>query len=236
MSGASFKAMCVTAFLVAHVGFGQVNPSEFRIVEGRVYNIHDPKWIYLTATGSIVAQQFLPEGIVFQYSSAITMPLGIQSELGDGQRILVKNYPETNMSSGAVRYGIRAMRLGVFTRGTERLAVYDCGVENTLENRVRLGLDRPLPHLAPLTPQLRADQLQAAQIWRAAIAQRTVATYQSQAASGDGFAQLRLGEIYLHGEGVETNVALARKWLSIAATNGYPEATNKLLEIERDPR
>jgi TPR repeat protein len=44
---------------------------------------------------------------------------------------------------------------------------------------------------------------------------------------------MRLGEIYLRGEGVETNTDLARKWLSAAMTNGCPQATNLLSEIER---
>lgn len=60
--------------------------------------------------------------------------------------------------------------------------------------------------------------------------------WQSKAEAGDGFAQLRLGEIYLHGEGVETNAALARKWLSAALTNDYPQATNLLMEIEANTR
>ena len=56
--------------------------------------------------------------------------------------------------------------------------------------------------------------------------------YQSQATNGDAYTQFRLGGFYLHGEGVETNVTLARLWLSTALTNGYPQATNLLNEIE----
>ena len=48
----------------------------------------------------------------------------------------------------------------------------------------------------------------------------------------DGFAQYRLGEIYLQGEGVETNFVYAKHYLSMAITNGYPEATNLLNAIE----
>jgi hypothetical protein len=69
----------------------------------------------------------------------------------------------------------------------------------------------------------------------AASKQATLKFYQSKAEAGEGFAQLRLGEIYLHGEGVETNCTLARQWLTTALTNGYPQATNLLDEIERSP-
>ena len=37
--------------------------------------------------------------------------------------------------------------------------------------------------------------------------------YSQKATNGDGFAQLRLGEIYLRGRGAETKVPLARQWL-----------------------
>jgi TPR repeat protein len=57
--------------------------------------------------------------------------------------------------------------------------------------------------------------------------------YRPSAEAGEGYAQMRLGEIYLRGEGVETNADAARLWLSIALTNGCPQATNLLLEIER---
>ncbi len=58
--------------------------------------------------------------------------------------------------------------------------------------------------------------------------------YTAEANAGDGFAQLELGKIFLHGDGVETNLALARKWLSIALTNGSPDAAGLLSEIERN--
>jgi TPR repeat protein len=63
--------------------------------------------------------------------------------------------------------------------------------------------------------------------------QATFKFYQSKAQAGEGYAQLRLGEIYLHGKGVETNFTLARQWLSTALTNGYPQAADLLSEIER---
>jgi hypothetical protein len=58
--------------------------------------------------------------------------------------------------------------------------------------------------------------------------------YQQKAEAGEGAAQIRLGEIYVHGVGAETNAGLARKWLSAALTNGYPQAVNLLSHIEPD--
>lgn len=59
--------------------------------------------------------------------------------------------------------------------------------------------------------------------------------YIPKAEAGEGSAQMRLGEIYLHGEGVETNIPFARKWLSLALTNGYPRAADLLRESSNSP-
>jgi hypothetical protein len=87
--------------------------------------------------------------------------------------------------------------------------------------------------LSPLTPEQKAAQVKAGQARRVALQQSMIKFYQHKAEAGEGFAQMRLGEIYLRGEGVKTNTNLARKWLSAAMTNGCPQATNLLSEIER---
>jgi TPR repeat protein len=63
--------------------------------------------------------------------------------------------------------------------------------------------------------------------------QNVLKFYQSQTDAGDSSAQFRLGEIYFHGEYGETNFVLAQKWFGIAATNGYPDATNFLNQLGR---
>jgi hypothetical protein len=85
----------------------------------------------------------------------------------------------------------------------------------------------------PLTLEQKAAQAKAKQARGVAFRQSMVKFYQPKAEAGEGLAQMRLGEIYLRGEGVETNTDLARKWLSAAMTNGCPQATNLLSEIER---
>jgi hypothetical protein len=79
----------------------------------------------------------------------------------------------------------------------------------------------------------RAEVAKAKEAQRAAVQQKVLKHYQSQAGTGDGFAQFRLGEIYFHGECGETNFMLAQKWFGIAATNGYPEATNLLNKLNQ---
>jgi hypothetical protein len=59
--------------------------------------------------------------------------------------------------------------------------------------------------------------------------------YSRRAATGDGYAQWRLGEMYLNGEGTETNLTLARKWLATAGTNWYAHATKELHTLQSSP-
>jgi hypothetical protein len=80
--------------------------------------------------------------------------------------------------------------------------------------------------------KLRARQENTQKEKRKETSRKVFEYYSQKATNGEGLAQMRFGEIYLRGEGVETNTDLARKWLSAAITNGYPQATNLLLEIE----
>lgn len=57
--------------------------------------------------------------------------------------------------------------------------------------------------------------------------------YRQQATNGDGFAQLRLGECFLNGQGTETNLEAAIEWLQKAAAKGNHEASNKLATLSR---
>jgi hypothetical protein len=65
---------------------------------------------------------------------------------------------------------------------------------------------------------------------------KTFKYYSDEAQKGDGYAQMRLGELYLHGDGVGTNLNLARKWLWTASTNGYPDAPKKFITDQFNQR
>jgi hypothetical protein len=82
----------------------------------------------------------------------------------------------------------------------------------------------------------RVQQEKTQMVKRQEAAKRVVDFYSQKATDGDGNAQLRLGEIYLRGQGVETNLPLARQRLSMALTNGCPQAANLLREIELNSR
>ena len=59
-----------------------------------------------------------------------------------------------------------------------------------------------------------------------------IISYQlTQASNGFPSFQLEIGKRYLKGDGVETNIDLARHWLSSAATNGESQAVKLLSSI-----
>ncbi len=76
--------------------------------------------------------------------------------------------------------------------------------------------------------EARQKQINAA---RSAMTARTVAYQFAQASNGLPSFQIELGKRFMRGDGVETNLALARHWLQSACTNGESEATNLLRQI-----
>lgn len=84
---------------------------------------------------------------------------------------------------------------------------------------------------------LEAAKEQAAQMEyearsRNALTNRIIAHQMREASNGLPSFQLILGKRYLTGDGVETNLALAKHWLQSACTNGEPIATNLLSQLK----
>jgi hypothetical protein len=147
---------------------------------------------------------------------------------------VLTNYPGYTSLTDNQKIRFLALRVGSYqysdTMGAIRtVPLYDYGIPvNPQELNATIN--------PPLTPEQQATRAQSEQAHRTAGQLAALKFYQSKAEAGDGFAQLRLGEIYFRGQGVETNLPLARHWLSMALANGYPQATNLLHEIELGPR
>lgn len=54
------------------------------------------------------------------------------------------------------------------------------------------------------------------------------------AASGDVYGQLRMGERYRDGEGVEKDLRIAREWFAKAAAQGDKAASKALTELSKN--
>jgi TPR repeat protein len=79
--------------------------------------------------------------------------------------------------------------------------------------------------------RIAAEEAQRQAVARA-TSERMAKFFRDQAVAGNDLYQLRLGQAYLKGEGVDQDKDLARKWLFIASTNGNAEALALLQSIK----
>lgn len=137
--------------------------------------------------------------------------------------ILVKHHPlESSVVSGEYLEPFRAMKVGRTQINGDMVAIYDCGVT------------------PPVTPTavkvLTPDQITAK---NAAAAQKRTEQraaelkfHQALAAKGDAYGQLRMGERYLKGDGVDEDPVKARELLAKAAAQGNETAKALLGKLE----
>lgn len=174
------------------------------------------------------------DGVLVQYEVDQVLNDGLlvhEEDMVDEKPFFLTNYPGYKNLTDNQKINFLALHAGSYkytdTQGAVRtVPLYDYGIPVSPE-------EMSAALYPPPTPEQKADQAKAEQAHRIASQQSIVKFYQPKAEAGEGFAQMRLGEIYFRGEGVETNFALARQWLSAALTNGYPQVTNLLSEIER---
>jgi TPR repeat protein len=77
-----------------------------------------------------------------------------------------------------------------------------------------------------------ASQKQALQATLAKAAVKALQENQQLADQGDVYGQLRMGERYLTGDGVEKDLVRARKYLQLAADQGSPSAADDLKNLQ----
>jgi TPR repeat protein len=161
--------------------------------------------------------------------------------VGDWQTVRLKNFPRGKSLVDGKKLAVFAYfdgRYSYSNTGGARSTVesYDYG-KIPSEDEVRelkAEADKRLKARLQQWDEQRRSVLKAEEARRASGKQAALRFWQAKAEAGDGYAQMRLGEIYFRGDGVETNTDLVRKWWSLARTNGYPQVTNLLFEIERN--
>jgi len=203
----------------------------YRKIGDRFYDIRQPGWFNSDTFDnpilvSHVVDQVLPDGILV-HEVRFNGAIGGSAE---DKQCFITNYPTLQTVSDNQKVHFLAMRTGNYhykdTSGAMRtVPMYDCGIPYSAQ--AVSAILHP-----PLTPEQKEAQAQARAAKKLAAQQVVIKNYESKAQNGDGFAQYRLGEIYLHGEGTDTNTVYARHYLEMAVTNGYPEATNLLDKID----
>jgi TPR repeat protein len=203
----------------------------YRKIGDQFYDIRQPGWFNSDTFDnpilvSHVVDQVLPDGILVH---EVRFNGAIGGSVEDKQ-CFITNYPAIQTVSDNQKIHFLAMRTGNYhykdTSGAMRtVPMYDCGIPYNAQ------AVNAILH-PPLTPEQKEAQAQARAAKKLAAQQAIIQNYTTKADGGDGFAQYRIGEIYFRGEGVETNLVYARHYLSMAVTNGYPEATNYLNQIK----
>ena len=203
----------------------------YRKIGDRFYDISQPGWFNSDTFEnpilvSHVVDQVLPGGILVH---EVRFNGAVGGSVEDKQSF-VTNYPALQAVSDGQKVHFLAMRIGNYhytdTSGAVRtVPMYDCGIPYSAQ------AVNAILH-PPLTPEQKEAQAQVKAARKLAGQQAVIKNYEDKATNGDGFAQYRLGEIYLHGEGTETNTAYAKHYLEMAETNSYPEATNLLNQIK----
>lgn len=155
-------------------------------------------------------------------------------------------YDERGNNLGAItlrsfyRGGMDFIRPGETKKDEFILGYNDMGFSPKLVEATTLSLlDFDLQEEAPEAEKARIREQEKQQIAAQELAKKTVEDqirrqqqtarkifehYSKQATNGDSFSQMRLGELYLEGQGTETNLDLARFWLNKAMENGQPNA------------
>ena len=221
-----YKAVIIFA-LVASSTFAQ----EYRKIGDKYYDTRQAGWINSDRFDnpilvSHVVDQVLPDGILV-HEVRFNGALGGSVE---DKQCFITNYPALQTVSDNQKVHFLAMRTGNYqykdTSGAMRtVPMYDCGIPVSAQEI------NAILH-PPLTPEQKEAQEKARIANKVKSQQAVIKYYTPKADGGDGFSQYRLGEIYLHGEGVETNLDSAKHYLSMAVTNGYPEATNLLNQVK----
>ncbi len=89
------------------------------------------------------------------------------------------------------------------------------------------------PVVVPLQPAPQPVDPAKAKVEKEELTKRTVEFQKKRAEGGSPSAQYDLGVRYITGDGVEKNLATARKWITAASTNGHYYASKKLIELTK---
>ena len=154
-----------------------------------------------------------------------------------GYLFFLSNAPESIRAEGRLVdcHSLGAREMGTIKVQGRVLTHYDFGREPTAAE-----LKKWREEEAEAAEKMRVKQMaaanQAREIAEARAREtliRVIANQLKQASNGSPTFQLELGKRYMSGDGVETNLALARHWLQSACTNHESGASNLLERLRQ---
>jgi TPR repeat protein len=186
------------------------------------------------------AQQFI-EGKVLQVVKDgilvdVTPPYYGVGQVPDTKIVFVANHPSQKTLADGQRVSVQASSAGRYqytavSGATKTVERYDATTPPEQAKQQEEAFNREMAWME-YEQKLKAKAA-AAEAERVKEMKKRAIIYQHQQASnGYPSFQLELGKRYLRGDGVETNIALARHWLTAACTNGEVQATNLLKQLD----
>ncbi|MBI4661190.1 MAG: SEL1-like repeat protein [Verrucomicrobia bacterium] len=142
------------------------------------------------------------------------------------QSILILVFAQTALSLSGTAQGIRAVTRpvlispapGPFFQWPSAPPVRNPAAQVPFSPSPSLSLPASTSPISAISPQ--------------EVARKTLEFHIKRANEGAAYAQYALGVRYLKGDGVEKDLAMAKKWLVAAAENGDKPALRKLAELE----
>jgi hypothetical protein len=247
-------ALLVTISLGGPVGtvWSQIpiNPQN-RIINGKIYDPQkSPLWKHLpaevTTHGSSLKVTSIGEiSLVCEVFRTVFDDggrYGIFQRIGEEyvKTILVYNHPAHSAMTTETVIDERgktpttkpflAMRAGNWRTNKLVLEAYDCGLPDTAENRMKAGI------AIPTAEELAAPARQAAEAAagkKQAVDVKALNWNMEQAAKGDAYGLLRMGQRYRDGDGVQKDMAKATEYFTKAVQAGSPSAEAELSRLNQ---
>ena len=123
-----------------------------------------------------------------------------------------------------------AMRVENWRTNGVSLEAYDCGLPDTVENRMKAGI--PFPTSEEITAAKGATAA-ANNVKTAEVKAKALKWNQEQADKGDPAGLLRMGERYRDGDGVPKDLGRARDYFTKASAAGSPSAADALSKLNQ---
>lgn len=189
---------------------------EYRVLNGKVYNAAiASNWVTLhllvdkKITNALSGRRAIA---VKRYNNG-----GYYDMFEPGPRAEIRNGVKTDFDE------YRVMFVGTEDRNGSPVEIYEAGRAATVEE--------VQAEIARRQEEASQNALSKSEQERITMAPKVLAYQFQQASNGLGSFQLIVGKRYLTGDGVETNLNLARHWLRAACTNGEFQASNLLLKV-----
>jgi hypothetical protein len=164
------------------------------------------------------------------------------------QKLLLKNVPDARTVTDGQGISVYAARAGTVDVTGQRLECWDCGLPDSVANRKKAGIAVPTPEqIAAAQEEIAAAFKEVADKWSAAQRQAGEAAADKkvagdakalnwnmeQAAKGEAYGLLRMGQRYRDGDGVQKDAAKAREYFTKAVQAGSPSAEAELSRLNQ---